>query len=47
MVLYLSSYLGRPVLDAENRSVGKLTDLVARLENRYPAVVAVRIRASD
>jgi CBS domain-containing protein/sporulation protein YlmC with PRC-barrel domain len=46
-VLYLSSYLGRPVLDAESRSVGKLTDLVARLENRYPAVVAVRIRTAD
>lgn len=46
-MLFLSSYVGRPVLDAESRTVGKLVDLVARLESRYPPIVAVRIRRHD
>lgn len=46
-MLYLSAYLGRPVLDADNRGVGTLEDLVARLESRYPPIVAARIRTAD
>lgn len=42
-MLYLSGYLKRPVLDATNRNVGKLVDLIARLDSRYPPIVGIRI----
>jgi CBS domain-containing protein/uncharacterized protein YrrD len=45
-MLYLSSYLGRPVLDAANRAVGTIDDLIARLDGAYPSVVGIRIRTS-
>ncbi|MFA5787167.1 MAG: CBS domain-containing protein [Actinomycetota bacterium] len=43
-MLYLSSYLGRPVLDAGSRRVGTVRDLTARLNGPYPAVMALRVR---
>lgn len=43
-MLYLSTYLGRPVLDAANRRVGTIHDLVARLGGSYPPVSALRVR---
>lgn len=43
-MLYLSTYLGRPVFDAANRPVGRVQDLVARLEGEYPLVVGLRAR---
>jgi magnesium transporter len=46
-MLFLSGYMGRPVLDAESHTIGKLVDLVAQLGPRYPPVVAARIRRAD
>lgn len=43
-MLYLSSYLGTSVVDAEGRPIGKLSDLVARLGGEYPLVVAIEAR---
>jgi magnesium transporter len=43
-MLYLSSLLGRPVVDGANRPVGKVGDLVARLGPEYPPVVGLRVR---
>ncbi len=43
-MLYLSTYLGRPVFDAANRPVGKVLDLVARLNGEYPLIVGLRVR---
>ena len=43
-MLYLSTYLGRPVFDAANQPVGKVLDLIARLEGEYPLVVGLRVR---
>ena len=43
-MLYLSSYLGRPVLDAANRPVGKVLDLVARLDGQFPLVWGIRVK---
>jgi magnesium transporter len=43
-VLYLSTYLGRPVLDAANRPVGRVLDLVARLDGDFPLIVGLRAR---
>lgn len=43
-MLYLSTYLGRPVLDAGSRRVGTVRDVVARLGGSYPPVSALRVR---
>jgi magnesium transporter len=43
-MLYLSSLLGRPVIDGANRPVGRVQDLVARLGSDYPPVVGLRVR---
>ncbi len=43
-MLYLSTYLGRPVLDSANRPVGKVLDLIARLDGEFPLVVGLRVR---
>ncbi|MGE5459287.1 MAG: magnesium transporter [Solirubrobacterales bacterium] len=43
-MLYLSTYLGRPVFDAANRPVGRVLDLVARLDGEYPLVIGLRVR---
>ena len=43
-VLYLSSYLGTPVVDATGRHVGKVNDLIARLGAEYPLVFGLRVR---
>jgi CBS domain-containing protein len=43
-MLYLSTYLGRPVFDAANRPVGKVLDLIARLDGDFPLVVGLRVR---
>jgi magnesium transporter len=43
-MLYLSSLLGRPVVDVANRPVGRVNDLVARLGAEYPPVVGLRVR---
>lgn len=43
-MLYLSIYLGRPVLDAASRRIGTIGDLIARLGGPFPAVVGLRIR---
>ena len=46
-MLYLSSYLGRPVLDASSRPVGKVLDLIARLNGEYPLVWGVRVKTGS
>jgi CBS domain-containing protein len=43
-MLYLSTYLGRPVFDAANRPVGKVLDLVARLNGEFPLVIGLRVK---
>ena len=43
-MLYLSSYLGRPVLDAASRPLGKVHDLIARLDGEFPLIVGLRVR---
>jgi CBS domain-containing protein len=43
-MLYLSTYLGRPVFDAANRPVGKVLDLIARLDGDFPLVIGLRVR---
>jgi CBS domain-containing protein len=43
-MLYLSTYLGRPILDAANRPVGKVLDLIARLDGDFPLIVGLRVR---
>lgn len=43
-MLYLSSLLGRPVVDGANRPVGRVRDLVARLGPEYPPVVGLRVK---
>lgn len=43
-MLYLSMYLDRPVLDSASRPVGKVLDLVARLDGEFPLVVGLRVR---
>ncbi len=43
-MLYLSTYLGRPVLDAANAAAGTVHDLIARLDGPYPPVAGMRIR---
>jgi CBS domain-containing protein len=43
-MLYLSTYLGRPVFDAANRPMGKVLDLVARLGGEFPLVVGLRVK---
>jgi magnesium transporter len=43
-MLYLSTYLGRPVLDAASRPIGKVHDLIARLDGEFPLVVGLRVR---
>jgi CBS domain-containing protein len=43
-MLYLSTYLGRPVFDAANRPVGKVLDLVARLDGEFPLVIGLRVK---
>lgn len=45
-MLYLSTYLGRPVLDAASRPAGRVLDLVARLDGEFPLIVGVRVRTS-
>ena len=42
-MLYLSTYLGRPVLDAANRRVGKVHDLVAHLGGPFPLIWGIRV----
>jgi magnesium transporter len=42
--LFFSSLLGRPVLDAQGRRVGKVADLVAATGEHYPPVEAVVVR---
>lgn len=44
-MLYLSTYLGRPVLDASSQRVGVIRDVIARLGGPYPPVVGLRVRA--
>jgi len=46
LLLYLSTYLGRPVLDSASRPVGKVLDLVARLNGEFPLIVGLRVRTS-
>ncbi len=43
--LYLSSLLGRPVLDASGRRVGRLADLVAATAEPYPPVETLVVAA--
>jgi len=43
-MLYLSMYLDRPVLDSASRPVGKVLDLVARLDGEFPSVIGLRVR---
>jgi magnesium transporter len=43
--LFFSSLLGRPVLDAQGRRVGKVADLVAATGEAYPPVESVVVRA--
>lgn len=43
-MLYLSIYLGRPVLDAASRKIGTIGDLIARLSGPFPDVVGLRVR---
>ena len=45
-MLYLSTYLGRPVLDAASKPVGRVLDLIARLDGEFPLVVGLRVRTS-
>jgi len=42
-VLYLSTYLGRPVLDAVSRPVGKVLDLLTRLGGPFPLIWGIRV----
>jgi len=43
-MLYLSTYLGRPVLDAVNRPVGKVLDLLTRLGGPFPLIWGIRVK---
>jgi len=44
LFLYFSDLLGRPIVDADGRSIGRLADLSVRLGEPYPVIRQVFIR---
>jgi sporulation protein YlmC with PRC-barrel domain len=43
-VLALTDHLGQDVIDARGRRVGRVSDLIVRLDERTPLVVAAVVR---